>query len=133
MDFKLDKFETYDDERGRLVVFLKESELDLEMKKFGQVYFVTFEKTGIIRGNHYHKKWHEWFGVVGGKVEVILEDINTKEQKKFILDSSEDHYSRLKIGPNIAHTFKSLTDDVFLLNYANGMWHPYDTFEYKLL
>lgn len=132
MDYKIDYFETHDDERGRLVVFLKESELSSNYKKFGQIYFVTFEKVGIIRGNHYHKKWREWFGIVSGRVEVKLEDVISGEREKFVLDGDSDKYVRLEIGPNIAHSFKSLTDKVALLNYTDAEWSPDDTFSFEV-
>ena len=84
MNYKITQFEKINDDRGSLIVFLKESELDDAKKRFGQIYFVTFKKKGVVRGNHYHKKWHEWFGVVSGRVEVVLEDVRTKKRKQII-------------------------------------------------
>lgn len=133
MDFALTKFETYDDERGRLVVFLKEPELSPAHKAFGQIYFVTFEHQGAIRGNHYHKKWSEWFGLVTGKLEAVLEDVWTKERKEFILDATSNQYTRLSIGPYVAHSFRSLSPSAALLNYANSKWNNHDTFPYPLI
>lgn len=133
MDYKLEKFKKFSDSRGDLIVFLKQSNLPLKRKKFGQIYFVTFNKKGIVRGNHYHKKWTEWFGVVYGKVEVVLENVKTKKRSTFIIDSKEDGYTRLNIGPNIAHSFKSLTKYSALLNYADSEWSERDTLYYKLI
>lgn len=133
MNYKIEKFKKFDDDRGSLIVFLKESELENAKKKFGQIYFVTFKKKGIVRGNHYHKKWTEWFGVVEGRVRVILEDVKTKERKIFIIDSKQDGYVRLNIGHHIAHSFKSLSDYAALLNYADSEWSQKDTLNYKLI
>ena len=128
MDFKIDKFEKHSDERGHLVVFLQNSRLSKKDKEFGQIYFVTFEKPGVIRGNHYHKKWREWFGVVTGRVQVVLTDTRTNESKNLIIESHSDEYVRLEIGPYIAHAFINLSKHAALLNYANGEWHDRDTF-----
>jgi dTDP-4-dehydrorhamnose 3,5-epimerase len=133
MNYKIKYLQKFTDKRGDLIVFLKESELSLEKKKLGQIYFITFKNKGIIRGNHYHKKWYEWFGVVTGKVEVFLKDIKTGEIKTFILDADSDRYKRLEVGPYIAHAFKSLTDNVSLLNYADSEWSKEDSIFYKLI
>lgn len=130
MDYKLEKFNKFNDKRGDLIVFLKNSEIPKEQREFGQIYFVTFDGKGVIRGSHYHKKWTEWFGIVAGKLEVTLEDIKTKERKTFIFDSKEDKYARLVIGPYIAHSFKSMSKYAALLNYADSEWSEKDTFHY---
>ncbi len=133
MDYAIEKFEKHNDDRGQLVVFLKNSDLDRETKEFGQIYFVTFNKKGVIRGNHYHKKWKEWFGVVTGKVQVALKDIRSGETKNLILEGSSTHYVRLRIGPYIAHTFKSISSKAALINYANKEWKSIDSYKYRLI
>jgi len=133
MDYKLTETEKYDDERGKLVVFLKNRNLKKSDKEFGQVYFITFSRKGIVRGNHYHKRWREWFGIVDGRVKIMLEDVRTKEHIRLILSANDQNYSRLEIGPYIAHTFKSLTNNAILLNYADKEWFSKDTFPYKLM
>jgi len=133
MNYKIEQFNKYSDLRGDLIVFLKKSELPKGKQSFGQIYFVTFNKKGVVRGNHYHKKWSEWFGIVEGKVKVILEDVITKKRKTFIFDSKKDQYVRLNTCPNIAHSFKSLSDFAALLNYADSKWSNKDTFNYILM
>jgi len=133
MDFKITHFEKFNDHRGQLVVFLKKTEIAEKDKTFGQIYFVTFKKAGTIRGNHYHKKWREWFGIVSGKIEVFLEDVLTGERVTLFLDADVDRYVRLEIGPNIAHTFKSVSEYAALLNYANGEWNKRDDFDFKVV
>ena len=133
MDYKIEDFEKFSDDRGDLIVFLKNAELPQEKKSFGQIYFVTFQKEGAVRGNHYHKKWREWFGVVAGKLEVVLEDVRTKERKEFVLDATLDKYVRLETGPFVAHSFKSMSPFAALLNYADDEWSQEDTITYKLL
>lgn len=133
MDFKLDHFESYNDIRGKLVVFLKESELQTEQKHFGQIYFITFSNSGIVRGNHYHKKWREWFGIVQGRIEAVVEDVRTKERQSSVLDAAKDGYVRLQTGPYIAHAFRCISNSAALLNYANGEWDPEDNIPYTVI
>lgn len=133
MNFEIKKLKKMSDERGYLVEFLKNSEL--EKKEFGQNYFVTFDGKGEIRGNHYHTRKSEWFTIASGSAEVNLKDISTGESRKIVLSDNEDDYlTRLFIGPGIAHSFKSLTDSAVLLNYTDYEYHSDDpdTFPYKL-
>lgn len=133
MDYQIEYFKKYDDERGQLVVFLKNSDLKKKDNKFGQIYFVTFDKKGVIRGNHYHKHWREWFGIIVGKLEVVIKNVQTGEQKKLILDSNDNKYIRLSIGPYIAHAFRSISSKASLVNYANDEWNLSDSIPYKLI
>jgi dTDP-4-dehydrorhamnose 3,5-epimerase-like enzyme len=130
---RITKYDKFSDVRGDLIVFLKSGELPSKKKKFGQIYFVTFKKKGIVRGNHYHKKWSEWFGIVAGKLQVVVENVKTKERKTMIIDEKEHKYVRLDIGPDIAHAFKSLSPYAALVNYADSEWSTSDTFPYKLI
>lgn len=132
MNYKIEYFEKHKDYKGDLVVFLKSTDLPFKYKRFGQIYFVTFKKKGIKRGNHYHKKWSEWFGIVSGKVEVCLEDVKSREKRKFIFNGKDKVYLRLRIGPNIAHKLTSLTKYASVLNYTDKEWNPNDTYRYRL-
>lgn len=133
MDYKIEHFEKFNDKRGKLVVFLRNRDLDKKLKIFGQIYFVTFEKKGTVRANHYHKKFREWFGVVDGKVKVALVDVKTNERKELILDGNSKKYVRLEIGPNIAHGFKSISKLVSLLNYTDKEWSAKDVFSMEVI
>jgi dTDP-4-dehydrorhamnose 3,5-epimerase-like enzyme len=131
-DFNITKYKSYSDDRGKLIVFLKESELHATKKQFGQIYFVTFKRKGAVRGNHYHKKWNEWFGIVEGKVKVVIEDVRTKEKKQITLDAKKDRYVRIETGPYIAHAIISLSKYASLLSYADSVWSKKDTHYYKV-
>jgi len=133
MDYKIKKIKKFSDKRGDLIVFLKQSDLDKKDQQFGQIYFVTFKNKNVIRGNHYHLKWREWFGVVSGKVKAKLKDIKTGEEKTLYLDSNENEYVLLEIGPYIAHAFQSVTNEAQLLNYANAEWSQEDCLTHKLI
>lgn len=123
LNYKIDYSTRRRDDRGFLVDFLKADELEGEDKKFGQIYFITFERPGAIRGNHYHSTKREWFVVGQGKILVILEDIKTKVRETLILDGDEDQYARLSIGENVAHTMVNLTSFAYLVNYCNKPYH----------
>lgn len=114
------------DERGFLVEFLKGDEVSSAQKKLGQIYFVTFEKKGMIRGNHYHKKKDEWFVAVRGRLRVVLEDIKSKERHELIIDGDTEEYKRVFIGRNVAHSFQSLTRKAEMINYASKPYHRED-------
>ena len=133
MNYKVKTLNKYIDNRGNLVVFLRNRELCRRRKEFGQIYFITFNKKGVVRGNHFHKKWREWFGIVTGTVKVELEDVITKEHVSLELSADDYHYTRLEIGPNVAHTFKNITSSASLLNYGDKEWSPEDRFLYILI
>lgn len=133
MDFKIERLKKHDDDRGQLVVFLQQKDLEADYRKFGQIYFVTFSSRGVIRGNHYHKQWREWFGIVSGTLEVVLKDVRTGEIEKLRIDSDSHKYTRLEIGPRIAHAFRNISPYASLLNYTDKEWTPTDTFEMTIL
>lgn len=124
MDYELAQCVKHSDQRGFLVEFLKAPELLLPHKLFGQIYVATFEKPGQIRGNHYHTRFEEWFGVVAGILKVVLEDIKTKERASFVLNATDKTFPRLHIGPFIAHAFINLTERAVLLDYTNSVYDP---------
>lgn len=126
MNLEIIKLSKISDERGDLITFLRNSQL--ECKEFGQIYFVTFDKP-CLRGNHYHKTYSEWFGIAKGVVVAHLEDIDTKEKQRIVLDSKDKDYKLLHIGKEIAHAFVALSPAV-LLNYMDKEWIPNDTFKY---
>lgn len=72
-------------------------------------------KAGVSFGGHYHKgedksKNPERFFLIKGKEKVIAEN-GLKNQK---LDISIEGPTEIIISPNILHTFKAITDVIFL-------------------
>ncbi len=122
MNFQIKNLKKHADKRGFLVEFLKGDELTESQKKIGQISLATIAP-GEIRGNHYHKNKEEWFAVIAGKINILLEDINTCERKTFILDSSENSLKRVKVGPYTAHCFKNISNAVsILVEYATTIY-----------
>jgi len=123
------------DSRGFLLDFLKRDELEKGDRTIGQIYLVTFEKKGVVRGNHFHKTKKEWFVAVRGKLKVVLESVKNKERIEFVLNGDSDDYERVQVDKNIAHAFTSLSDEAILINYCNKPYHfdnP-DTHKYILI
>ncbi len=83
MNYKLVKHKKWIDKRGCLTEFLTREELE-KGARFGHIYFVTFARSGIVRGNHYHTRKEEYFGVAMRKVKTVIEDTKTKEPESFI-------------------------------------------------
>ena len=135
MDYDISYLTKHNDKRGYLVEFLKSGELLGDNRKFGQIYYVTFSEKDVVRGNHYHKLTEEWFGVIFGSLQVVLEDVNTKERQTFELHSHESEFIRLRIGKEIAHAFKCLSGAAILVDYANRQYDPASTdrFPYTLM
>ena len=127
MNYKITRVTKHSDKRGYLVEFLKSVELGRKNSQFGQIYFVTFNKKNIVRGNHFHKHTEEWFGVIHGKLKVVLMDIKTRKKRSFILKEDDNVFVRLSIGTGIAHAFKSLTGKAVLLDYSNKQYDKKDT------
>ncbi len=134
MDVEITELEKKVDDRGFLVEFLKQPELKDKNKIFGQIYFVTFTPNAV-RGHHYHRLKDEWFGIAQGRCEVVLEDVKTKEKMKIILDSNDDKIKQIRIGPNIVHTIKNLSNDIsVLIAYGSKSFKSEDpdTYPYEL-
>jgi len=87
--------EFHSDKRGWLIEMLKRNELKKNIK---QVYVATI-KPGYVRGNHYHLKRTEWFFIIGGKVNLYLEDLTTKE--KVCLKNSSKKPKVITIFPKL--------------------------------
>ena len=130
MDYQISKVKKFRDHRGDLIVFLAAKDLSARRRVFGQIYFITFDGKGVVRGNHYHKEWREWFGIVTGAVRVTLEDMRTGEKKSLVLSADHRYFNRLEIGPYVAHAFKSLTPVAALLNYGDEQWSANDRYEH---
>lgn len=135
MVFDITKLEKKKNLNGYLIEFLKGNELEESQKKFAQIYIATI-MPGTVRGNHYHKEKLEWFTILNGKVKVVIENIETKEKKELILDSSEEFLHRIFLDVNTAHAFKNISDStVVLVAYTNKIYDPEnpDTYDYKML
>lgn len=135
MFYRLDQCVKHIDSRGHLIEFLRRSDLGNMPTEVGQIYFVTFDSPGQVRGNHYHKNAFEVFGIVSGVVEVALENLETQERFEVMLSSDDHLFTRLTIGPNVAHAFRNISPSAILLNYSSEQYKPVetDTHRYTLM
>lgn len=135
MDIDLVKLKSHTVKQGKLVEFIAVEDVVRHNKKFGHLFFVTFENKKVIRGNHFHNKHHEYYIVLSGSVKVLLKDLKTNKRKTITLSAANDSYKRLRIGPSIAHVAHSLTRKSTLLAYYGDPYDPkkLDTYPYQLL
>lgn len=135
MDIDVTKLKSHTVKNGKLVEFIAVEDTTRHNKKFGHLFFVTFDNKKIIRGNHFHKKHHEYYIALSGKVKVILKDIETNKKKTILLSAEKGIYKRLRIGPHIAHAAFSVTPKAELLAYYGDPYNPKktDTYPYELV
>jgi len=130
LKYKVKELEIHSDKRGWLVEMLKRNGLKEDIKQI----YVTSIKPGKIRGNHYHLKRTEWFFLIGGKAELYLEDLKTKE--KICLKISPKKPKVITIFPKIAHAVKnSSKETIYLVSAQNTIYNPKnpDTYEYQII
>jgi len=82
---------------------------DLDGFKAAQVKFIKMYKDAVL-GEHYHEDYRELFYMLKGRAEVILEDIETKERKTYILKQGD----RLLVPPQVAHRFLIIKDSLLV-------------------
>jgi oxalate decarboxylase/phosphoglucose isomerase-like protein (cupin superfamily) len=63
-------------------------------------------RPGALRGNHYHKVKREYVYVIGGKTELLVQDVNSGDRAMVPLNSGDLAF----IETGIAHTLRPLTD-----------------------
>ena len=70
----------FKDARGSLIENTSE-----EIFKQTKHFFISKSKSGVIRGNHYHKRKLEWFLVIKGKAKLVSENVKTKERTEMLM------------------------------------------------
>ncbi len=96
----------------------------------GEVYIIS-ANMGECRANHYHKEAHEWFSLIKGEAEMILEDVHTREQIKIHL--TERAPVTVYVPNYIAHAFKNIGNTPYILvTYTDKLFIPEDTIFYQL-
>lgn len=110
------------DNRGWLAEFFRPESVGSD--KLGQV-TITTAHPGIVKANHYHKRKHEWYCVIQGKMELALKNNKTNEKESIVL--SDEELKLVKISPNISHGFKNVGKDMlYLLMYIDEPFDPDD-------
>lgn len=128
-----DVFEVEEFKEG-LFSLLHADKLNKSKKVFGQIYTVMI-KPKEVRGNHYHNKKEEWDWIISGKALFIMEDKETKERKKVVLDSEERPLRGIRISPGTPHIVKNIGDEpVIMIEYSTQAFKPGkdDPYPYKI-
>ena len=110
---------TFDDLRGSLAVADVEGSLPFKPKRFFVVYGVPSEE---VRGEHAHRKCHQFLICVRGSVKLVLDDGTTREEVML------DHPSfGVHISPMVWATQYGYSKDAVLLVFAS---ESYDAADY---
>ena len=87
--------------------------------------FVTMAHPGQSKGHHYHTRKTEWFCVVSGSGEMIVQDVETGERDQ--VSVSADEPVILKIESGLAHAlYNSGTTPLVSLVYVDEVYDPSD-------
>lgn len=119
MNILIEKCPAYHDERGDLIQFVTKQLLEKNHLGFGQIYLLTFNRAGVVRGNHYHNNSSEIFCVVSGSVEMTFEEVGLKKKMRQIFTASENEFYRISIGPRIAHAVKSISSFAVMVSFSS--------------
>lgn len=104
-----------EDERGKI--------LGITQDIWQEINFIQSKK-GAVRGNHYHKKTHEGFYVISGKIKITVTNINSKKNLDFEAKSGDIFV----IEPYELHTFLALEDSSWINMLSKSMKENEDFF-----
>lgn len=107
------------DLRGDLAVTELEQDLPFKVKRMFFVYNVPNER---VRGEHVHKKLHEFIICLRGTVSIVVDDGKIKEE--YLLDRP---WLGIYVPPRIWRTLYKFSQDAVLAVYAS---HEYDPSDY---
>lgn len=133
MDIEIKDLNTHEDSRGLLVELIDIEVAEKHQNTFGHLFLVSFNGKKEIRGNHYHKKKHEYYIVTAGTVRAFFVDVKTLEKKNILLSVTKGKYQRLRIGPNIAHACYGTTKAKMIAYYSDPYRADVDTYEYLVI
>ena len=124
---KIIKKKQINDERGKIIKML--SIKDKHFKKFGEIYF-SLTYPGTVKAWHLHKKMTLNYGIISGKIKLVLYDdrpmSSTKGEIQEIFLTHDDYFTVI-IPPLIWNGFKSVENKTAII--ANCSDIPHDTNE----
>lgn len=121
----------HEDLRGWVMEILRREHLEIK-KPFGQIY-ITTANPGYVKGNHYHTRKTEWFFLLQGEGELLLEDPESREKK--CLHLSQGIPQTIKVPPGVAHALHNTgTSPMLVVAYIDEPYDPEDpdTLPWKL-
>ncbi len=99
--------------------------------KSNYIYLVRFFEKGNVAGNHYHKEKRELLIPVNGEMEVHLENVETKEREKIIINSKQP--VAIDVPTGIAHAIKSTKEGDIFLVVASNQSNDEDEISYQVI
>ena len=93
----------YNDERGTITGIIQ-SGVWQEMN-----YITT--RSGVVRGNHYHKKTQELFFIISGQIRITIYDVNKNDSANIFIAKTGDAFI---IQPYEVHRFETQTDSSWI-------------------
>ena len=110
------------DQRGWLAEIFRPNDVDNNIK--GQ-FLITTAHPGIVKGNHYHARKHEWYCVMKGQMTLALVDTKTRKREEVVL--TDKKLQIVKINPNVSHGFKNTGNEMaYLLIYIDETFDKND-------
>ncbi len=100
----------FEDSRGFLQKVLQASQAD-GFPDRGEVY-VTAANPGESKGGHYHRTMGEWFAIIQGRGEIILEDRASGETKTTLLEASNPR--TIYVPPGVAHSVSNTGEELMI-------------------
>jgi mannose-6-phosphate isomerase-like protein (cupin superfamily) len=85
-------------------------------------------RTGGVRGNHFHLKKIEHMYVTRGKLEVVAQDMDTREQGQLVVHAGD----LMIIQPGVAHAFRTLQGGV-AIEFSPTRFDPADIHRHLLI
>ena len=96
----------------------------------GEIY-LTCASSFQVKGGHYHPVALEWFTLIMGKCDLLLEDIFTKEL--LVIQLTENVPQTVFVPNNVAHLVINRHEEKFiLLSYTDQLYNPEDTIRYEI-
>jgi mannose-6-phosphate isomerase-like protein (cupin superfamily) len=92
-------------------------------------YIACLELTaGGVRANHYHSRKQEWIYLVRGRLNVVVEEMESKVRESFVLEAGD----LALIGPGVAHVLQTL-EPGFAIEFSPGRFDASDASRWQLL
>jgi dTDP-4-dehydrorhamnose 3,5-epimerase-like enzyme len=70
--------------------------------------YLVVIKPDSLRAMHYHRTKEEWLALASGKIKIVLENVETKEQEIIVLDENSEDFSMIYVPPMISHVVKNI-------------------------
>lgn len=117
----------HEDPRGWLLKVVEGTEPGINLSA-GEVYVVSGAPRQT-RGGHFHSVASEWFTLIEGDAELVVEDPQSRARRVLTLASSKP--VTVFVPPGVAHQFRGTGDASYIvIACASHRYDPADTIPY---